>query len=84
MAGAVSSGPVHSNGRSHAPAEVDSTPVLTRLTASSACRQPARQHLDTLFGRGHSGKSREDPELSANSCVCAVSVLSLRCPAVTV
>lgn len=52
----MSSGPRHSNGRSHAPAEVDSTPVLTRLTASPACRQPARHNLDTLFGRGHTGK----------------------------
>ena len=69
MAGAVSSGIVHSNGKSHAPAEVDSTPVLTRLTASPACRQPARQHLGTLFGRGHSGKFCLLVELLANSCV---------------
>ncbi|KAL3159412.1 hypothetical protein ABBQ38_009842 [Trebouxia sp. C0009 RCD-2024] len=49
----------HSNGRSHAPAEVDSIPVLTRLTASSACRQPAQQYMDNLFGRGHIGVTRQ-------------------------
>lgn len=43
-------GAVHSNGTSHAPAEVDCTPVLTRLAASPACRQPAQQHLRSFEG----------------------------------
>lgn len=53
MAGAVSNGAQHSNGRSHAPAEVDSAPVLTRLRASAACRQPAQQHLRSFEGIPH-------------------------------
>ena len=44
-------GAVHSNGTSHAPAEVDCTPVLTRLAASPACRLPAQQHLRSFEGR---------------------------------
>ena len=44
-------GAVHSNGISHAPAEVDCTPVLTRLAASPACRLPAQQHLRSFEGR---------------------------------
>ena len=50
IAGALMNGAVHSNGTSHAPAEVDCTPVLTRLAASPACRQPAQQHLRSFEG----------------------------------
>lgn len=48
--GALMNGAVHSNGTSHAPAEVDCTPVLTRLAASPACRLPAQQHLRSFEG----------------------------------
>jgi len=50
IAGALVNGAVHSNGTSHAPAEVDCTPVLSRLAASPACRQPAQQHLRSFEG----------------------------------
>jgi len=50
IAGALMNGAVHSNGTSHAAAEVECTPVLTRLAASPACRQPAQQHLRSFEG----------------------------------
>lgn len=50
VADAAGNGAVHSNGTSHAPAEVDTMPVLTRLAASPACRQPAQQHLRSFEG----------------------------------
>jgi len=50
IAGVLANGAVHSNGTSHAPAEVYCTPVLTRLAASPACRQPAQQHLRSFEG----------------------------------
>ena len=85
VAGTVSHSAMHSNGKSHAPAEVDSTPVLTRLTASSACRQPAQQHLDSLFGRGHIGKSHHAAQSSkANTSVCSHCAVGVYLPAVCV
>lgn len=49
-AGLANGASVHSNGTSHAPAEVHAVPVLTRMAATSASRDLAQDHLRTFGG----------------------------------